>query len=168
MEGSVNFWMGNTWTAKQCSNKWYEHFKHLSNADLMSLKEWVTLTRCEEDSSLASGWFVYPCSEVHIWLSSLTQTNHLFRIALPNVQDDDKIRWEDLTNKNWKGWTTEKLWQHWVELKVGAHMPNDTHHSESHVSGCWSLVQWIVRCSSLTVIYRIFKKYSTLRKVWIF
>ena len=131
----VSIRMGNTRTAKQCSNKWYEHFKRLPNADLTSPKERIALTRCQEDSSLASRRFAHPRPEVRIWSSSLTRTNQPFRISLLNVQEDDEIRWEDLTDEHWKGWTAEKLRRRWVELKAGVHTPNDTHHGESQVSG---------------------------------
>ncbi|KAH9025739.1 hypothetical protein EDB85DRAFT_2149580 [Lactarius pseudohatsudake] len=94
--------MDNTWSAKQCSNKWNDSLSPTVKS-LGRAPRW-----CKADSRIL----------VH---------NHPFRIALLNVHVEDEIQWGNLTDEKWTKWSTEKLRQRWVALKNEVHMPNATH-----------------------------------------
>ena len=66
-------------------------------------------------------------------------SNHIFRVASLDLDNEEDIRWSDLIDESWNKWTAHKLEERWAALKskVGA---SATHRGEYLVYICDTLL----------------------------
>ncbi|KAF8269198.1 hypothetical protein EI94DRAFT_1574985, partial [Lactarius quietus] len=116
LEGKMNkttpgFWkeasccMDNMHSGKQCREKWTDSLSHTLHNGGTAL-HWETQDK-----------FIL-----------------LHKVALLDVDCDDKIDWNLLSDAGWHQWSTHRLQQKWSLLKAKVQMPEATHHGESAAS----------------------------------